>query len=182
VEHSTDKQGNTISRVNGVLSVSRSFGDFELHPYVTCEPRIYGPISISSSEQDPADNFLILACDGLWDKVSDEQAVSLVKPSMDEEQAAVVLRDFAFAEGSTDNISVVVVRFSNERKDTSIEQLKETAEENPSPALETRKSEKESKKEKKQSRHRRKEKEKEDLSLSEEPTTENRKEDKEETT
>lgn len=107
---SIDRLGKVTSRVCGRLAVSRALGDFILEPYVTADPYIFGPLSL----QLPSENsFLILACDGVWDKVSDEDAVSIVSCIPDPQQAAAKLRDFAYSEGSDDNISVVVVRFSD---------------------------------------------------------------------
>ena len=53
---------------------------------------------------------LILACDGLWDVVSDREAAIVALNTDDAGLAAKRLRDLAFARGSDDNISVLVVR------------------------------------------------------------------------
>jgi serine/threonine protein phosphatase PrpC len=94
-------------RVLGALSVARALGDVFLHPYVSCEPftRI--------ESIGPKDSFVILACDGLWDKLSDEDAVQIVLRGGNPVSAAIRLRDEAFVRGSTDNISVVVLVFSS---------------------------------------------------------------------
>jgi len=55
--------------------------------------------------------FLILASDGLWDVVSNDEAVAMVKPIEDPEQAAKRLLQEASQRGSADNITVVIVRF-----------------------------------------------------------------------
>lgn len=54
--------------------------------------------------------FLVMACDGVWDMVTDQLAVDSVAAS-DPHLSATTLRDRAFLSGSTDNISVVVVYF-----------------------------------------------------------------------
>jgi serine/threonine protein phosphatase PrpC len=72
VTTTTDKNGKQTFRVKGSLAVSRALGDFFLNPFVTGEPQIHGPIQITP---DKKTYFLIMACDGLWDKVSDEEAV-----------------------------------------------------------------------------------------------------------
>ncbi|EGG25213.1 RasGEF domain-containing protein [Cavenderia fasciculata] len=100
--------GVVTSRVNGQLAVSRALGDSILSPYVSCEPDIHGPINL---ENQVKNQFMIIACDGLWDVVTDEEATAIVAPISDPEKACMRLRDQAFTRGSTDNISVMVVRF-----------------------------------------------------------------------
>jgi len=97
-------------RVNGVLAVSRGLCDFYLHPFVSREPYIAPPLELS-----PLDDFLIVACDGVWDVLSDNMAVSIVGASLRENPsdcflAASRLRDLAYLHGSRDNISSVVVQ------------------------------------------------------------------------
>eukprot|EP00262_Sarcandra_glabra_P014262 TRINITY_DN4131_c0_g2_i1.p1 TRINITY_DN4131_c0_g2~~TRINITY_DN4131_c0_g2_i1.p1 ORF type:complete len:282 (-),score=67.49 TRINITY_DN4131_c0_g2_i1:369-1214(-) len=92
-------------RVGGVLAVSRAFGDRLLKPYVVADPEIKEEVIDSSLE------FLILASDGLWDVVTNEEAVSMVKSIEDPEQAARRLTEEANERGSSDNITSVVVRF-----------------------------------------------------------------------
>ncbi|XP_039008307.1 probable protein phosphatase 2C 59 [Hibiscus syriacus] len=92
-------------RVGGVLAVSRAFGDRHLKQYVVADPEIQEEKIDSSLE------FLILASDGLWDAVSNEEAVAIVNPIQDPEQAAKQLMQEASQRGSSDNITCVVVRF-----------------------------------------------------------------------
>ncbi|MBA0839187.1 hypothetical protein Goarm_004947 [Gossypium armourianum] len=92
-------------RVGGVLAVSRAFGDRLLKQYVVADPEIQEEKIDSSLE------FLILASDGLWDVVTNEEAVAMVKPIQDPEQAAKRLMQEACQRGSADNITCVVVRF-----------------------------------------------------------------------
>jgi serine/threonine protein phosphatase PrpC len=90
-------------RVNGVLALSRALGDVDLQPHVTYVPDIF----FMDLQED--DEFLIMACDGLWDVVSSEQAVQLVQSEhADPIRSATKLRDYAHCLNSTDNISVVV--------------------------------------------------------------------------
>ena len=56
--------------------------------------------------------FFIIGCDGVWDVLSDEQAVDLVAAWHGAAEGAAVLRDLAFVHGSTDNISAMVVDLS----------------------------------------------------------------------
>ncbi|KAI4460956.1 protein phosphatase 2c [Holotrichia oblita] len=59
-------------RVNGQLAVSRAIGDAEYKPYVTATPDVQ-EIPLSGGE-----DFLILACDGLWDFLSEDDAACAV--------------------------------------------------------------------------------------------------------
>ncbi|KAD4179505.1 hypothetical protein E3N88_28096 [Mikania micrantha] len=92
-------------RVGGVLAVSRAFGDKLLKQYVVADPEI---------QEEKVDNsleFLILASDGLWDVVSNDEAVAMVRPIESPEDASKMLMQEASQRGSADNITVVVVRF-----------------------------------------------------------------------
>ncbi|TKY74823.1 phosphatase 2C 59 [Spatholobus suberectus] len=92
-------------RVGGVLAVSRAFGDRLLKQYVVADPEI------QEEKVDSSLEFLILASDGLWDVVSNEEAVAMIKPIEDSEAAAKRLMQEAYQRGSADNITCVVVRF-----------------------------------------------------------------------
>ncbi len=105
---SVDKYGKVTTRLAGRLAVSRSLGDFSFEPYISAEPQIRGPFHFGQQKKD---FFLILACDGLWDKLSDEEAAKIAIPIQNPERAAARLRDVAYGEGSDDNITVIVVRF-----------------------------------------------------------------------
>ncbi|QCE16324.1 protein phosphatase [Vigna unguiculata] len=92
-------------RVGGVLAVSRAFGDRLLKQYVVADPEI------QEEKVDKSLEFLILASDGLWDVVSNEEAVTMIKPIEDAEESAKRLMQEAYGRGSADNITCVVVRF-----------------------------------------------------------------------
>ncbi|KAJ6856271.1 protein phosphatase 2C 59 [Populus alba x Populus x berolinensis] len=100
-------------RVGGVLAVSRAFGDRLLKQYVVADPEI------QEEKVDRSLEFLILASDGLWDVVSNEEAVEMIKPVTDPEQAAKRLLQEAYQRGSADNITCVVVHFLGNQGTTS---------------------------------------------------------------
>jgi len=99
--------GTVTKRVNGLLAVSRSFGDFFVHPYLSDEAYLHD-FEISNE-----DEFLIMACDGVWDEISDERAVEICKSEKDPSWASAKLRDFAYLYGSDDNISVIFIRLTD---------------------------------------------------------------------
>ncbi|WVZ99768.1 hypothetical protein U9M48_045021 [Paspalum notatum var. saurae] len=96
-------------RVGGVLAMSRAFGNRLLKQFVIADPEI--------QEQEISDEseFLIIASDGLWDVVPNEDAVSLVKIEEEPEAAARRLTETAFARGSGDNITCIVVKFQHDK-------------------------------------------------------------------
>lgn len=98
--------GNDPGRVNGLLAVGRSLGDFYLHPYVSDKPHVW------SCKLDQAPAYLILACDGVWDELEDQEAVVMVDSMISKgklTEACRLLRDTAYAYGSDDNISVMII-------------------------------------------------------------------------
>ncbi|XP_043721072.1 probable protein phosphatase 2C 11 [Telopea speciosissima] len=93
-------------RVGGILAVSRAFGDKLLKPFVVAEPEI-------QEEEIDGVEFLIIASDGLWNVVSNTDAVAIVRGISDAEAASRKLIEEAYARGSSDNITCVIVRFEN---------------------------------------------------------------------
>lgn len=96
------------NRVNGVLAVTRALGDAYMKDLVTGHP-----YTTETVIQPDIDEFLILACDGLWDVCSDQEAVDLIRNIQDPQAASKALVDHALARFSTDNLSCMVVRFDN---------------------------------------------------------------------
>lgn len=102
--------GDGAGRINEVLAVSRSLGDFYMHPWVICDPHVY------TKTLTKEDKYIILACDGVWDEIEDADAISIVDPIVQEgdlSRAASTLRDMAYSAGSDDNISVMIIKLSN---------------------------------------------------------------------
>lgn len=88
-----------------MLAVSRAIGDVALQPYVTCEPEL---ISHKLADED---EYLVLATDGVWDVLSNEQVARLVRNTAPRGflECAKVLCSEALIMGSTDNVTVLVV-------------------------------------------------------------------------
>jgi protein phosphatase 1L len=123
VTTSVTKEGKVVSRVNGVLGVSRALGDFDLEPLVNAEPEIFS----FTLNDEKRFKFIICACDGLWDVVTDQEAVDIALPFMKEhkiEQACQRLRNVAYARGSTDNITVIIVEFLRDDEIPAVKHLR----------------------------------------------------------
>jgi len=94
------------------LSLSRTMGDveFKVDNIMSAEP----DIRIHEVDWD-ADEFVILATDGVWDVVTDKLAVKLVRSKLHKgascEEAGKALVDRARLKGSQDDCSALVVRF-----------------------------------------------------------------------
>lgn len=97
-------------RIQGCLAVSRGIGDRHLKQFVTAEPESH------VLRLKPEHEFIILASDGLWDKVSNQEAVDVVRASclgIDRQQpllACKKLVELSVSRGSCDDISVMVVQ------------------------------------------------------------------------
>ena len=107
------------NRVNGQLAVSRVFGDFEYKgtkgkdpkkQLITPEPEIY------VRERNPSeDEFMVLACDGVWDVMSNEDIVNFVADRMrvtdNLEEICNLVLDTCLHKGSRDNMSIIIIAF-----------------------------------------------------------------------
>ncbi|KAG9131021.1 hypothetical protein Leryth_006723 [Lithospermum erythrorhizon] len=94
-----------VPRVNGQLAVARAFGDQNLKAHLSSEPHVrHVPI-------DPSTEFAILASDGLWKVMSNEEAINLVRSIKDPQSAAKRLTMEALERKSKDDISCIVIRF-----------------------------------------------------------------------
>ncbi|KAK1393672.1 Protein-serine/threonine phosphatase [Heracleum sosnowskyi] len=124
-------------RVQGVLATSRSIGDEHLKPYVIAEAEV------TVKTRSDLDEFIILASDGLWDVISNEEACKFVRfclkrqsqeesvkkssvISDDENEtksrAAVAARNLkriAMKRGSQDNISIIVIDLKKHPKNSA---------------------------------------------------------------
>ncbi|CAJ0940428.1 unnamed protein product [Ranitomeya imitator] len=124
-----------IQRVNGSLAVSRALGDFDYkcvhgkgptEQLVSPEPEVY---EIERSEED--DQFIILACDGIWDVMGNEELCDFVRSRLevtdDLEKVCNEIVDTCLYKGSRDNMSVILICFPSAPK-VSPEAVKREAE------------------------------------------------------
>lgn len=93
-----------VPRVDGQLAVARAFGDKNLKAHLSCDPDVLDMFL------DATDEFLILASDGLWKVMENQEAVNLIRKVKDPEAAAKILSEAALSRKSKDDISCIVVR------------------------------------------------------------------------
>ncbi|ODV60744.1 PP2C family serine/threonine-protein phosphatase [Ascoidea rubescens DSM 1968] len=93
------------NRVNGILAITRSLGDHYLKNLIIGKPYT------TALEMTDGDEFLIIACDGLWDIIKDQDAVDLIRNEANPQVASRVLCDHAIKNLSMDNVTVMIIRF-----------------------------------------------------------------------
>ncbi|XP_056861768.1 probable protein phosphatase 2C 2 [Raphanus sativus] len=101
---------NSVWRIQGSLAVSRGIGDAHLKRWVISEPET------KILHINPQHEFLILASDGLWEKVGNQEAVDIARSfcmGTDQNQKLLLackkLVDLSVSRGSFDDISVMLI-------------------------------------------------------------------------
>eukprot|EP00051_Salpingoeca_urceolata_P014043 m.177886 g.177886 ORF g.177886 m.177886 type:complete len:393 (-) comp17973_c2_seq1:163-1341(-) len=105
-----------MGRVCGNLAVSRALGDFEFKDVADLPPekqKISAEADTTILERQFTDEFLVLACDGIWDVMSNEQVVTFIKHYLEVGKEAheivKLLLDFCLDRGSKDNMTASIV-------------------------------------------------------------------------
>ncbi|TQE02379.1 hypothetical protein C1H46_012018 [Malus baccata] len=112
------------ARVFGVLAMSRAIGDRYLRPWIIPVPEV------TFMTRTDEDECLILASDGLWDVMTNEEVGEVARhhlrrrrrsiSTLDDVSPAQVVADhlteIAYGRNSSDNISIVVVDLKTKRK------------------------------------------------------------------
>lgn len=102
--------------VDHLLGVARSLGDWDIGNSAKIKGVSAEPDVVEMMLRDD-DEFLLLACDGLWEKFSNKGAVRFVRNSLQrgqsaEEGARMVVHE-ALRRATTDNVSAIVIGFHN---------------------------------------------------------------------
>ena len=74
-----------IQRVNGSLAVSRALGDFEYKSVEgkgPCEQLVSPEPDVIAEDRTGDDEFLVLACDGIWDVMTNEELCDFIRNRM----------------------------------------------------------------------------------------------------
>ncbi|XP_028818374.1 protein phosphatase, Mg2+/Mn2+ dependent, 1Na (putative) [Denticeps clupeoides] len=106
----------TLQRVNGSLAVSRALGDFnfkevewrtQTEQLVSPEPEVY------ELERSAEDQFLVVACDGVWDAIGNEDLCAFVHNRLqvcdDLREVCTQVVDLCLYKGSLDNMSIIII-------------------------------------------------------------------------
>ncbi|CAN6825751.1 unnamed protein product [Brassica oleracea var. botrytis] len=102
--------------LNGQLSVARAIGDWHMKgPRGSACPLTPEP-ELQETDLSEDDEFLIMGCDGLWDVMSSQCAVTIARKALmihnDPERCSRELVREALKRNTCDNLTVVVVCFS----------------------------------------------------------------------
>ena len=120
------------NRVNGVLAVSRSFGDIQYKTFdgttrfLTVDEKggiwnktqqVISKPDILEFSVDATHEFVVIASDGLWDVFTSQECINYVRWQLKQQagdltKTAEALVSAAFARGTADNTSVVIVAFN----------------------------------------------------------------------
>ena len=131
-----EKSGHIVeeSRVDGNLALSRAFGDYQYKDSLTLSPEnqaVTADPDIVKRARSSEDKFILLACDGIWDCMSNERCVEYVTDIMKKVKAKkdgmhktveIMLDDILAVDTSdgigTDNMTAVLIYFHNNNSTT----------------------------------------------------------------
>ena len=94
----------------GQLMLSRAFGDFEFKSFgVKSDPYI----SKTEIDLNEKNQFLILACDGIWDVLSEDDIKHIIMfGNNDSEDLCKNIMKNALMKGAWDNLSLFVIKLT----------------------------------------------------------------------
>ncbi|XP_038076051.1 protein phosphatase 1B-like isoform X1 [Patiria miniata] len=120
-----EKAGGTvmIQRVNGSLAVSRALGDYEYKSNFgmgSTEQLVSPEPDIKVIPRQADDEFIVLACDGVWDVMSNDEVCHFIRSRLELtdnlKEVCNMVVDTCLCKGSRDNMSIIIVTFENAPK------------------------------------------------------------------
>jgi protein phosphatase 2C family protein 2/3 len=119
-----------MGRVNGNLALSRGIGDFEFKDSKTLPPEEQAvtalPDVLEHKLDTNSDEFIVLACDGIWDCLTSQQVVDFVRRYIKENKSLIEISELmmntclAPTSGGSgigcDNMSVCIVALLHEKE------------------------------------------------------------------
>lgn len=125
-----------MGRVNGNLALSRGIGDFEFkknmdlpaeEQIVTCYPDV-----IQHQIDYSSDEFIVLACDGIWDCLTSQKCVECIRRGIYEHKSLIKICEEIMelccaptSDGSgigCDNMSIIIVALLDKAKNETLDQ------------------------------------------------------------
>lgn len=117
-----------VCRVNGNLNLSRAIGDLKYKSNTELQPKdqiITAQPDVRKISLSPEDRFFLLACDGVWDVMSNQQAVDFISKQLEDgakpADAACALLDACLAPDpkeargvGCDNMTAIVVQLNHD--------------------------------------------------------------------
>lgn len=107
-------------RIQGELAVSRALGDFQ---FKECSnvPHKDQPVSclpdMKIVERTNQDQFMALACDGVFDMFSNNELAQVIRSNFAETEDLSVtaerILDISLNKGSTDNMTIIIIAFNS---------------------------------------------------------------------
>ncbi|KAI9250296.1 phosphatase 2C-like domain-containing protein [Sporodiniella umbellata] len=119
------ESGNSVysKRVNGTLALSRALGDFKFKRAYHLSPEkqaVTAYPDIQEYELTKEDEFMVLACDGIWDCMTNQQVVDFIRSKLNHAMPLAwvcerlldhCLADHRRAKVGLDNMTVQIVAF-----------------------------------------------------------------------
>mmetsp|Transcript_22119 Transcript_22119/g.41483 ORF Transcript_22119/g.41483 Transcript_22119/m.41483 type:complete len:338 (+) Transcript_22119:389-1402(+) len=106
----------SFDRVNGDLAMSRAIGDFSYKDNTSVsnlEQKVIAKPDVTILKRQPTDKFVVLACDGIFDVLSNDEVRLYVAEKIEAKYTTAAicetLIDRCLELGSRDNMSVIVV-------------------------------------------------------------------------
>lgn len=112
---------STDGYLHGRIGVSRAFGDWAWDAEEKCRGLLCKP-EVTSAEVNADTEFLLLACDGVFEKMTTKEAGQIVRRKLrtsgDAKAAAEAIVQHAVKRNGSDNVSAMVVLFKKPPVDT----------------------------------------------------------------
>lgn len=100
-------------RILGKLAVSRALGDAEYKLPKTKANFVSNEAYTACLDLNETHEFIVVACDGLWDKLTHQEVIDFVHEHLalgqNSQQISEVLAQHALDKGSRDNVTVIIV-------------------------------------------------------------------------
>lgn len=119
-----------MDRVDGSLALSRAFGDYNFKENTEKKPEEQAVTAfpdVKEVERGQKDQMVVVACDGIWDCVSNDECAKKINKTMKETKDKEgtdlstplvqlfdsILADKPLAQAGTDNMTAIIVKFKS---------------------------------------------------------------------